>query len=39
MILKMTIKYIFDADKLLLLNNNEKENFANNLNYKVIFKK
>lgn len=30
----MTIKYIFNADKLL-----NKENSYNNLNYKIVFKK
>ena len=33
-IIKMTIKYIFNADKLL-----NKENSDNNLNYKIVFKK
>lgn len=37
-ILKMTIKYIVNADKLLLLNNNE-ENSINNLDYKIILQK
>lgn len=36
-ILKMTIKYIFNADKLLLLNN--EGNSINNINYKIILQK